>query len=59
MKYLRIAYVPTDATYLFCIACGNGRTEFAVVTDGEPQTGIHKSCIERVHQKRGSHDSEE
>jgi hypothetical protein len=51
-KHVRIAYEPTEATYLFCIACGHARTEFAVVTDGEPQTGIHKECVKKVHQKR-------
>jgi hypothetical protein len=54
MKTLRLVLEPADGTHLYCIACGGYRTEYAVVNGGDPQSGIHKKCIEAVHKKRGT-----
>jgi hypothetical protein len=52
MKSLRLALAPADGTHLYCIACGGYRTEYAIVNGGEPQSGIHKKCVESVRVKR-------
>lgn len=51
-KFVRIELRETDVTYLICIACGKFHTEYAIVTDGEAQAGLHKRCVDAVHQKR-------
>lgn len=51
-KFVRIELRETDVTYLICIACGKFHTDYAIVTGGEPQVGLHKKCVDVVHAKR-------
>lgn len=54
-KGFRVTLVPAGAiTHLMCIACGNFRTELAViVSEGEaPQVGMHHRCVREVRRKK-------
>lgn len=62
MKRIKITLAATRRTDLCCIACGNFRTDLAIVPIGGDATkesvdsvvGIHRDCIDKVHTKRGS-----
>lgn len=51
-KFIRLRLIPADGTHLYCIACGSYRTEFAIDNGGEPQSGIHKKCVDSVKVRR-------
>jgi hypothetical protein len=54
-KLIKIALERVQRTDLICIACGNFRTEWAIMPsiEGiEPAAGVHTKCIPSLHVKR-------
>lgn len=54
-KYMKVALERVSRTDLICVACGNFRTEWAIVPStaageaAEPSAGIHTGCIGELH----------
>lgn len=59
MRFVKIGIEKTTRTDLVCIACGKFHTEFAILHarslggDDASEAGLHRACIEDVHQKKG------
>jgi hypothetical protein len=55
MKTLKVRLEKTSRTDLVCIACGQFRTEFAIMTaESSSEAGVHRECIGRVHVRRAA-----
>lgn len=65
-KFVKIAIERISRTDLICVACGQFRTEWAIVLPGismedfEPVAGLHVRCVEKLHVRhsRKSKDGE-
>ena len=54
-KLIKIALERVTRTDLICIACGNFRTEWAVVPAGDAEeaiAGCHTKCMDGLHVRR-------
>jgi hypothetical protein len=59
-KHMKVRLEKVKRTDLICVACGDFRTDWAIVPGpgAEPQAGVHSRCIQHMHVRHTRKKSE-